>query len=86
MCNGHIDMDLLLQGVVENYGFAKEIMNVTPSVPVHSVGVFLQSLGKQLEDTQKHKFRLLKTRVSYTKNKLWCPLNHSVTPFFSLTG
>lgn len=82
MYNSHIDMDLLLQGLVENYGFAKEILNVTPSVPVHSVGVFLQSLGKQMEDTWKHKFRLLKTRVSYIKNKL-CSPNHSVTPFLS---
>lgn len=70
MCNSYIDMDLLLQGIVESYEFVKEIMNVTPLVPVHSVGVFLQSLGKQMEDTWKHKFRLLNYRVSYIKNKL----------------
>lgn len=76
-------MDLLLQGLVKSYGFAKEIMNVIPSVPAHFVRVFLQSLGKQMEDTWKHKFRLLKNRVSYIKNKLWCLPNHSVTQFLS---
>lgn len=81
MCNSHIDMDLLSQGIVKSYGFAKKRMNAMPSVPEHSVGVFLQSLGKQMENIWKHKFRLLNYRVSYIKNKLWCPPNYTVTPF-----
>lgn len=59
-------MDLLLQGLVGNYGFGKEIINVMPPVPVHSAGVFLQTWVKEMEDTWNHKLRLPKTRVSYT--------------------
>lgn len=66
MFNSYIDMDLLLQVLVGNYRFAKEIMNVSPSVPAHSGGVFLKSPGKTNEDTWNHKLRLPKAEVSYT--------------------
>lgn len=59
-------MDLLLQGLVGNYRFAKEIMNVSPSVPVHSAGILLKCPGKTNEDTWNHKLRLPKAKVSYT--------------------
>lgn len=56
-------MDLLLQESVGNHGFAKEIMNVTPSVSTHSAGVFLQSLGK------KKYGRHMELQTQLTKNQ-----------------